>query len=51
MIMAAGHSSHPQLAGRLQELRGAWLGYSTYAKEREAKEAALLQVQCTQNRF
>ena len=43
MIMAAGHSSHPHLAGRLQELRGAWLGYSSYAKEREAKEAALLQ--------
>ena len=43
MIMAAGHSSKPHIAERLQELRGTWLGYSSYAKEREAKEAALLQ--------
>ena len=42
MIMAAGHSSNPHIAEKLQELRGAWLGYSSYAKEREAKEAALL---------
>ena len=43
MIIAASQAGKPLIAEKLKHLRGVWQGYNRYGKEREAKEAALMQ--------